>query len=381
MADNHQNPNAEPEEETIDLLDLASRLWDQRKKLIIWSVCGAVLGLIIAFSIPREYTTTVKLAPEVNETKASSNFSALASLAGVNTSSASGADAVYPMLYPDVVGSVPFLTSLFDTKVQTEEGDAPIELTTYMEEDMKSPWWSAIIGAPFKLLALLKEDEPEDPTHTLDNFHLTKSEDDIVKALSDCISATVDTKTSVVTLDVTLQDPLASAILADTVVNRLKEYITDYRTNKSRQDLLYAEHLNAEAQAKYYKAQQIYANYLDRNQGLAFRSAQIERERLENEMALAYNLYNSTSMQVQKAQAKVQETTPVYAVITPATVPLKPSKPRKAIILIGFTFLAFMSCAVWILFLQPMVKSFKEKRELEKSSESAAVSKPDNKTE
>ena len=135
--------------------------------------------------------------------------------------------------------------------------------------------------------------------------------------------------------------------------------MTDYRTNKARQDLKYAEMLNEEAKAKYFKAQQIYANYLDRNQGIVFRSAQVERERLENETALAFNLYNSTSQQVQRAQAKVQETMPVYAVITPATVPIKPSKPRKALILVGFTFLAFVACAVWIQFLKPMIEEHK----------------------
>ncbi len=85
------------------------------------------------------------------------------------------------------------------------------------------------------------------------------------------------------------------------------------------------------------------------------------RERLENEASLAFNLYNQTAQQVQKAQAKVQETTPVYAIITPATVPIKAASPRKALILIGFTFLAFVACASWILFIQPMLENAKNK--------------------
>lgn len=38
--------NANDEKE-IDLLELATKLWEQRKKLIIWSICGAVIGLIV----------------------------------------------------------------------------------------------------------------------------------------------------------------------------------------------------------------------------------------------------------------------------------------------------------------------------------------------
>ena len=119
--------------------------------------------------------------------------------------------------------------------------------------------------------------------------------------------------------------------------------------------------MNEEARANYYDAQQRYASYLDHNQGIAFRSAQTERDRLENEASLAFSLYNQTAQQVQKARAKVQETTPVYAVISPATVPVRPVKPRKAMILIGFVFLAFVASAAWILFGEPMIDEYKEK--------------------
>ena len=368
------------DEKEIDLLELAMKLLDQRKKLIIWSVCGAVLGLIIAFSIPREYTVDVKLAPEVTDNKAASGgLGALASMAGLG-SSANGTDAVYPQLYPDVVSSVPFVTSLFNVEVPLTEDDdreGPDKMTVeqYMDEEVKAPWWGVITGAPFKLLALLKGgDDEEDGDKPLDNFRLTKAESKLVEALNKRITANVDQKTSVVTISVQMQDPLVSAVLADTVVSRLQEYVTDYRTNKARQDLLYAETLNEEAKKDYYDAQQKYAEYLDRNQGLAFQSARITSDRLQNEASLAFSLYNQTAQQVQKAKAKVQETTPVYAIITPATVPVKPTSPRKVLILIGFTFLAFVACAAWILFGEPMLQQQKEKRmENRKESEKVKV--------
>ena len=369
MAEENINNLNDPEEEgTIDLLEIAANLWANRKKLIIWSVCGAVLGLIVAFSIPKEYTVSVKLAPEVNDNKgASGSLGALASMAGLS-STTSGTDAVYPMLYPDVVSSVPFLTSLFDVKVETAEDDPQtVTVQQYLEEDTSSPWWSAVMGLPFKLIGLFTPDQPVDPTHKLDNFRLTKDEDKLVKALGERVTASVDTKTSVVTVNVTMQDPVVSAILADTVVERLKDFVTDYRTSKARHDLEYAEQLNEEARQKYYVAQQKYAAYLDRNQGIVFRSAQVERERLENETALAFNVYNTTAQQVQRAQAKVQEALPVYAVISPATVPVKASKPRKLLILIGFTFLAVVACAAWIQFLKPMLDDYKAKKAAEKA--------------
>lgn len=368
IADNdmHEGGGKEnDDEQEIDLLELAMKLWDQKKKICLWCLIGAIVGLIVAFSIPREYTTDVKLAPEIgNNQKMSGSLGAMAAMVGIGGGAQGGSDAVNPMLYPDVVSSVPFIVGLFNVPVQTMEGEKAIPLKEYVDEDLRSPWWSAIIGYPFKLLGMIlsSDDETPDPNKKTDTFQLTKKEAEIVKSLQSRISASVDTKTSVITITVMMQDPLISATIADTVVNRLQEYITDYRTNKARKDLEYAELLNKEAQENYYKAQQTYADYLDRNNGLIIHSAMTTRERLQNEATLAFNLYNQTAQQVQMAKAKVQENTPVYATVTPATVPIKPSAPRKPLILVGFVFLAFVASAAWILYGKPLVEEMKKKK-------------------
>ncbi len=366
MQDN-QNINNQPDEEKeIDLLELAVKLWNQRKRLIICSVCGAVIGLIVAISIPREYDTQVKLAPEDTGSKGGGSIGALASMAGFSIGGNSGPDALYPQLYPDVVSSVPFTTALFDVEVRTKDDNKTYTVREYIEDETSAPWWSTVIGLPFKLLGMLRGSDNEDAEgKSVDNFQLSPKEALLVEALNRRVTASVDQKTSVVTIGVKMQDPLVSAILADTVVKRLQDYITAYRTNKARQDLKYAETLNEEAKQAYYVAQQRYAEYLDRNQSLAFQSAQITRDRLENESTLAFNLYNQTAQQVQAAKAKVQETTPVYAIVTPATVPVKASSPRKLMILIGFTFLAFVGCAAWILFGQPLIEEYKDKAKMQ----------------
>ncbi|MDE5883442.1 MAG: chain-length determining protein [Muribaculaceae bacterium] len=357
--------STQDEEQEIDLLELAMKLWHQKKKIGIWCLIGAIVGLVVAFSIPREYTTAVKLAPEAGSgQKVSGSLGAMAAMVGIGGAAQAGADAVSPTLYPDVVSSVPFLVGLFNVPVEDIDGTEKVTLREYVEDDLRAPWWSAVIGLPFKLIGMLKssEAEDEDTGKKTDTFHLTQKENDIVLALQHRISASVDTKTSVITISVMMQDPLVSATLADTVVNRLQAYITDYRTNKARKDLEYAELLNKEAQDNYYKAQQKYADYLDRNNGLILHSAQTTRERLQNEATLAFNLYNQTAQQVQMAKAKVQENTPVYATVSPATVPIKPTSPRKPLILVGFVFLAFVACSAWILYGKPLVEEMKKKK-------------------
>lgn len=60
------------------------------------------------------------------------------------------------------------------------------------------------------------------------------------------------------------------------------------------------------------------------------------------------------------SKAKVQEITPVYTVVQPATVSLKPAKPNKIMILIGFIFLAGVGSMGWILFIKDLLKGWKK---------------------
>lgn len=357
------------DEQEIDLLELARKLWDSRKLIQKFCIVGLVVGLVVAFSIPKEYTTSIKLAPEVTSGKVpGGNLGALASFAGLSAGSNS-AEAVYPQLYPDIVASIPFSVGLFNVTVSDKSGENTYTVREFLEEETSSPWWSAVLGFPFKTIAGIKSifSTKEDVDGTLDAFRLTDGENKIVEALRARVGADVDTKTSVITLSVTMQDPMVSALLADSVAERLKLYVTDYRTNKARQDLNYAEKLNDEAKRDYVEAQQRYASYMDKNQGIVLRSAKIEQEQLQNEAQLAFNLYNQTAQQLQAAKAKVQEITPVYTVVQPSSVPLKPSKPSKMLILVGFIFLAGVMASAWILFGRDIVSQFKSGSQSESS--------------
>lgn len=368
MEENNKSLTSAPAEAEaeIDLLELAQKLWAERKLILKWCGIAAIVGLVVAFSIPKEYTTAVKLAPESADGKGmGGNLGALASMAGINLGGGGGADAVNPDLYPDVVASVPFVVRLFDVEVTDRKGELHTDVYHYIDEELRAPWWSAVVGAPFRLLgwtlSLFRSEEKSTGKQGTDLFRLSEEETRIVEALRQRISVAVDKKSSVVTLAVTMQDPLISATLTDTVMHNLQEYITQYRTNKARHDLKYMQQLCDEAQQQYYDAQQAYARYMDANQNIVLRSVRIEQERLQNEMNLYYNLYNQTAQQLQVAKAKVQESTPVYAVVQPATVPIRASKPSKPMILVGFVFLAAVAASGWVLFGRETLRQLRQR--------------------
>lgn len=352
-TNNTERPR-EDEELEIDLMEYVRKLWAARKMLLKVAGIGAIVGVIIALSIPKQYTVEVTLSPESGKSGGGS-LSGMAAMLGIGGMSlGSEADALNVSLFPDIVASTPFILELFNAHVTTLDGEVDTTFVAYLDEQ-KAP---CVVGCCYGIarggyrrgVKSLFSDKEEEEGNRLDPFHLTEDQAKKVEAMRKAITADVDKKTGITTVTVTLQDPMVTAAITDTVVVKLQEYITAYRVSKAQQDCAYLEQLYKERQQEYYVAQQNYANYMDANKGVVLQSALTERERLQNDMNLAYQVYSQVATQLQVARAKVQEAKPVFAVVEPASVPLLPSGTSKKVILVGFIFLAVAGASAWILF-------------------------------
>ena len=369
MEENKYNEPQYREEEydEIDIMELLRKLFKDWKLILKWCCVAAVVGLVIAFSIPKEFTVNTKLTPESVSKSAGGNLSSLASLAGINLGSMSSADAVYPDLYPDIIASTPFVVELFPVQVdfQDKKENLSADYYTYLKDYTRGPWWGKVLGFPMKALGWVmglfrEKEEAVEGYAVLDPRSLTQEQAEIAKAIRESISLSVDKKTSVISLSVTAQDPNVATRISEEVIDRLKTYVTNYRTEKSRQDLEYFEKLYDEAREAYFTAQQRYASYVDRNQGIILQRVKTEEERLQNEMNLNYQLYNACAQQLQTAKAKVQQETPVFTIINPPQVPLKRSNTSKLTILVASIFLGAVIAAVWILWGRDMIVKLKK---------------------
>ncbi len=363
---NEENVKPLPQEQEIDLLELAKKVWNSRK--LILKVCGigTLIGLIIGLSTPEEYTASTLIAPEGYRKSSSSGMSALADMADIDISSSTTTerDAIYPSLYPSIVNSTPFLIRLFNIKIHEQRDSTTITLSQYLKEHQKKTWWSTITSAPFRLIGwtmslFSEKEEVEKTKHTIDPFRLTREEAGMAGTIASRINIEVDKKKRTITIFVTMQDPLVAAVVADTVGAHLKEYVTEYRTAKARRILEYAKRLRQEAQMEYHKAQKEYTRYADANRGLVKLTSRAELAKLENEMNLALVTYKQAEQQVQVAIAKVEKVRPVYTVIQPVQVPLRPSKPQKMMILMACIFLSGAGSVGWILFARDFLKNMK----------------------
>lgn len=307
--------------------------------------------VIIAFltlCMPNYYKCTVMLAPEMSGNRGVGSLASLASSFGFNIGgSSSGADAIFPVLYPDLMNSVTFKASLFDVKVHREDEDEVMTYYDYLAEHQKRPWWSvakgAVIGA---ILSLLPRDE-EEVSDTLNTFRLTKNQTAIIEIMNNKVVCDVDQKTFVITIDVTDQDPLIAATMADSVQVHLQNFITEYRTRKARIDLDYTRELYDKTKRRYEEARKRSAAFNDANQRLFLDRVRSERTDLENEMQIQYRAYSQVAAQLQLAEAKVQQDTPAFTLLQPATVPVKKSGPRRALICLFFLFMAFAGTSMY----------------------------------
>jgi hypothetical protein len=312
-----------------------------------------IAACLITLGMPNYYKCEVTLAPESG---GGSSFSGLASLASsfgfnIGSSSNKSGDAITPNLYPDLMASVNFRTSMFNVKVKMENDDRVMTYYDYLDNEQKSPWWTIGLRAFFGLFKS-NDDKEQKPGQkdSVNIFRLTPDQQSIANSIAGSIECKIDKKTDVISIVVTDQDPLVAATIADSVKERLQYFLTEYRTKKARHDLAYIETLYKEARKNYDCACDIYAEFMDANQDLVLESVRLKQTKLENEMQLQYNNFNAIGAQLLAAKAKVQEETPAFTTLQSATVPLRKAGPKRSRIVLIFVLLVFLCTTGWILY-------------------------------
>jgi len=320
----------------IDLRDLLKQLWSRRLYILKATAIAMIAGLVVAFSIPREYICTVKMAPEGVKSSITGNMSNLAAIARSNIGM-SNVDGIDQTLYPDVMQSMPFIAELIKIQLNGKGLDPKNTLYNYLDKKIRQPWWRSVLALPFKLVNIIRYGNNRGVDKEINTYNLTRKQDKIFEILKKRISISIDRKTGIIKASVTMQNPVTAAVVADSLVTKLERFVIDYRTNKAKQDFEFASRMFAESRDKYYRAQRDYASFVDANRNVILESVRIEGDRLKNELALAYNVYSTLAQKVETSRMKVQEQTPCVTIIEPASVPVRKSSINelKLMILLG----------------------------------------------
>ena len=112
---NYTNPSLPEEEEGIDIIGLVKQMWDGKWTIIICTAVFIALGLVAALTMKRTYSVSSTMVPQMSNSR-NSSLTSLASLAGFDLGMATntGSD-LSPLIYPQIVSSVPFRKELLYT--------------------------------------------------------------------------------------------------------------------------------------------------------------------------------------------------------------------------------------------------------------------------
>lgn len=324
----------------------------QKKRLLVRNVIIAgVVAAALIVAVPRYYVCEVALAPEFGNAASAGSLASLAGSLGINVSAGAGDDAISPSLYPDLMQSKAFLVSLFPVQITTQDSTLHTDYYTYLTKYQKKPWWQqATKWAKRSIKNLFVKPKPKQKSNYrhLNPFDLSEEDYNLAEGISNRINCSVDRRNYVITIRITDQDPLVSACIADTVRDRLQQFIIKYRTSKARVDVAYYEKLLREARQDYQKATQAYSAYADSHRDMIMQSYISERDQLESDMQNAFTIYTAMNQQLQSAKAKVQESTPAFTTLKCASVPVRPAGPKRVVFVLTMMVMVFLATGFWI---------------------------------
>lgn len=355
-----QNMNNAPieEEEGIDIMALVKSLWDGRKTIIICTVVFMMLGLVAALTMKKKYSVSTVMVPQMNS-KSNSSLSSLASLAGFDLSSATSGAELSPLIYPQIVSSVPFRLEMMHTPLHYSKCDTLISMIDYAEAGYEKPSIFGVIkkytlGLPGVIMKAIRGEQPEvvleddgnDVNGVAKPLVVSVKEFEMLEKFGDVMSLAVDKKEGYITLSVNGSEPIQTAELAMKAQQKLQDEVTRFRIEKSESELEYIQARYDEVKLENDRYQEQLATITDRSQNVATTRARIERDRIQAKYNVASSIYNEMAKQLEQAKMQVKKDTPVFTVIQPVTVPMRSSNSRAKTLVVWTFFGIIVGCGI-----------------------------------
>lgn len=354
-------------DDEIDLIALAKTLWESRKFILITVAIFMVLGVAVALLTPKEYTASTTLVPQVSDGSSKmGGLSSLATVAGFNLGDmTNNSGQLSPMVYPQIVKSVPFQLELMNTPFQFPEQDQPLTFYTYFNE-VKKPGALGLlkkytIGLPGVIAGSRNNDNQQlaSDQSSNDYISLTKDQEKIRKQLDNTVNLDVNDKDGYLTLSATTLDPKLAAQLTKKAQALLQNSITEFKIEKAKNQLEFIQERYNEKKKAFEEAQAALARFRDSNKNVTSALARTQEEQLQNEYQLAFEVYSQLAQQLEQAQIQVKEDTPVFSVLKPVTVPLEDNTSGMMTLVI-WTFLGAIIAVGWV-FGKELLNSIKDK--------------------
>lgn len=346
--------NQEESDSELDLIALIKMLWFRRKMIIINTVVSVSLGLLIALTSPNEYSTYSILIPEAASEEGSigGSLGGLASIAGIDMAAfGSSYQSINPELYESVSLSTPFLIELITREYYFEEIGGNISLDEYYLDHYKTTLLEKLISFPGTIVEAITGEEKLRFRSISDSgfIELGKNQEKALEDLMTRVNVEMDWELNLVTIQAKMQDPYVTAQMVEFTTQYITTYVVNYAISKSVQQLESLESQFEDRERIFQKAQLNLASFRDKNQDVTSARALSEKERLESEYNIAFNVYNQLAQQREAIKLQIEEERPIFTILEPIRVPVEEDSPNKLLILVVFALLGFLSSAIYVI--------------------------------
>jgi len=320
----------------IDLIELLKTAWSGRKQIIIISFVFVLIGVASALLWPVVYTSSTTFINSQTEPSSNSGLSGVASLVGINLGGISSGSEIPSTMYPQIGESVEFKRALLDSYIDEKE---QIKLEYFLADYNKIE---------------------KNVTENNKKLFVSEYENELFDVINDIVSISVNQKDGFITISANMPN---SEYAANTCVNArdiLQEIVINSRIQSAKQKLKFSEKQLSSKRIEFEEVQNKLAYFNDSNLNLVTSTIINERSKLEAEFQIINAVMVELSKQVEQRKLRVSEDTPVFSIVKEASMPVKRSSPKRALMVLSFGFIGLVISILYVIIKEPANQIIKE---------------------
>ncbi len=342
------------ETKDFDIVWLIKYFWANRKLVCKIVAATVVVAIVLYFCKPKVFTSGASILPLSSSTAKLGNLSSLASMAGINLGSGT-TDEITPDLFSEVATSTPSLLEIMNKPMTwTDPEDTVESLYSHVKRDTVLTVGRAImkytIQLPFTIKeALSKEPKieaklPSDSADESTPLVIDKIMVDCIKDLQERISIEVDEEVNIVRISCTAQNAKQSSELAQAVLTRIQESVTEFTTKNARKNLEFVQKQYDEANERYREKREAWFRYKDTHRNVIEERATLANNELYEEYNTAYQMMTSMQTALEQGKLELAKSTPAFSIVEPVVTPIKKTSPKLLLHLIGGFIFGIVIC-------------------------------------
>jgi tyrosine-protein kinase Etk/Wzc len=343
------------------LIDLIQILLKKRKIIYKTTVVFISIGFLYAIFSPKEFTSTAKLMPDL-ENESNIGVSRLAAISrsfgfdfGTSTQGITGE------IYPDIVTSREVLYKVIKDTLIIDN-----QKTTFIEyflnnQNFIQKWIRNIFNIPGRLVKVILGSDRKLPVFEDNTVVYTENEVKAMKTLADgMLKLNMDLNKGVLNIAIIAESRELAVQLLQGFIHHLINRIQSIFTEKSSQNYIFIKSRYGQAENDLNEAEKKLADFIDQNLEVDNAALKLEQDRLERNVRFKIELFSEIQKELTRSEIELQKSKPVLTILEYPNFPIEKSHPRRILIIISFLLIGIIFSLLFIL-----VQNYFEKTRLD----------------